>query len=223
MLTRRVSAGVPAACLSLLCSASIAAAQTAYPSRPQPLPDSAEIALAVTAAPPEISAGADVYTFRNGQPVKIRAGSTGVACMVARDYHPGSSYPICYDAEGVRTRMQRELMEVGLRIAGVPEDEIARRVAAAYDSGQLKRPARMTVAYMMSPRQVIFSSAKADGRRVGAWWPHLMITSPDLSAGGLGIPAGKSVPGFSVDAIDGHHNELVVQLPNWSDGTSVKR
>lgn len=223
MPTRRLSSIIQAAWLPIAGFASLASAQASYPARPQPLPDSAEIALALTAAPSEISAGADVYSFRNGQPVKIRSGSTGVACMVARDYHAGSSYPICYDAEGVRTRMQRELMEVGLRIAGVPEEDIVRRVAQAYDRGELKRPQRMTVAYMMSPRQVIFSSPKPDGQRVGAWWPHLMITSPDLSAGGLGIPAGQSVKGFSVDAIDGHHNELVVQLPVWSDGTSVKR
>ena len=200
-------------------SASIAVAQRPYPAKPIPLPDAEEAALAMTAAPSEISGKADIYSFRGGKPIKIRSGSNGAACMVARDYHDGSVYPICYDAEGARTRMQRELMEVGLRIEGVPEAEIAKRVTAAYERGDLKRPDRMTVAYMMSPRQVIFASPQADGARVGAWWPHLMITAPHLTGESLGIPAGASIRGFSVGAIDGHHNELVVQLAAWSDGT----
>jgi hypothetical protein len=207
----------------VLFAASVGLAQGRYPVVPTPLPDAEELALATSAAPPEISAKADVYTFKAGKPVKVRAGSSGAACMVARDLHEGSAYPICYDAEGVRTRMQRELMEVGLRMSGAAEDEIERRVAAAYDKGELKRPGKITVAYMTSPRQVIFSSARAEGRRVGAWWPHLMITAPGLSAAGLGIPPNASLGGFSIDAIDGHHNELVVQLHTWSDGTPVKR
>ncbi len=205
--------------LPLLLCVSTAAAQRPYPAKPILLPDAEEIALAMTAAPAEISGKADIYSFRDARPVKIRAGSNGAACMVARDYHDGSAYPICYDAEGVRTRMQRELMENGLRLQGVAEEEIVKRVAAAYESGALKRPERMTVAYMMSPKQVIFSSAKAEGVRVGSWWPHLMISAPHLTADGLGIPAGADIKGFSVDAIDGHHNELVVQLHSWSDGS----
>ena len=208
--------------LSLLV-ATAAHAQRAYPVIPTPLPDAEEIALALTAAPPEISGKADVYTIRDGKPVRIQTGTNGVACLVARDYHPGSSYPICYDAEGTRTRMQRELLEVGLRTRGVSEEQIAKDVAAAYESGALKRPAKMSIAYMLSPKQVIYSSPKATGVRVGAWWPHLMITGPDVSASGFGLPAGATVAGFSVGAIDGHHNELVVQLHTWSDGAPVKK
>ena len=197
--------------------------QSKYPVRPVPLPDAEEIALATTAAPAEISERADVFTIKDGKPVRIRQGTNGAACMVARDSHEGSSYPICYDAEGVRTRMQRELTEVSLRMNGIDEAEIGRRIARAYETGTLKRPEKITVAYMMSPKQVIYSSANADGRRVGAWWPHLMISAPGLSASELGLPSKSAIAAFSVDAIDGHHNELVVQLHSWSDGSAARK
>jgi len=198
-------------------------AQNRYPVVPVALPDSEEIALALTAAPSEISSKADVFTIKEGKAVRIRTGANGAACFVARDSHEGSTYPICYDAEGARTRMQRELLEVSLRMQGVAETAIVERVAKAYEAGTLERPKKITVAYMMSPKQVLYSSPNADGRRVGAWWPHLMISAPGLSADGLGLSAKSTISTFSVDAIDGHHNELIVQLHSWSDGSPVRK
>src|SRR6185436_5004064 len=108
-------------------SASVAGAQGApggYPVKPVPLPDSVEIALAVSAAPPELSNQATVYAVRDGQVLTLRRGSNGSACVVARDLHGGSLYPICYNAEGARTVLARELLEVRLRSLGASEDSV---------------------------------------------------------------------------------------------------
>jgi hypothetical protein len=209
----------------LLAVPAVAAAQSRYPARPTVLPDSEEIALAMSAAPPVISGHATIYTVRNGQAVVLRQGTNGAACMVARDLHPGSSYPICFDAEGARTRLWRELMELRLRMAGDPEPEIRRKVDAALRDGSLRMPAAMSVTYMMSPRQVLFSSPDSTGRRVGAWWPHLMIMGPGLSRANLGIPDSAAVmAAFQVGDVAGNHgDELIVKLPFWSDGTPVRR
>jgi len=201
-------------------AAGLSAQDTAYPTRPVSLPDSAEIALAASAAPREITEHATIYGFRDGKEVVLRRGTNGVTCMVSRDFHAGSSYPICYDEEGSRTRLPRELMEVRLRIAGTPEDEIDRQVAAAYASGALKRPSRISVAYMMSPRQMLFSSPGPEGRRVGAWHPHLMIQSPGLAGSALGMSTEDAGP-LSIGDEPGVP-ELVVRLPTWSDGTAIQ-
>src|SRR5262245_40757226 len=78
---------------------SVLAAQSTsgYPVRPKPLPDEEEIALARSAAPPEISDRADVYVLRAEGAVKLRTGTNGAACIVTRDLHEGSLYPICFD------------------------------------------------------------------------------------------------------------------------------
>src|SRR5678816_3974789 len=140
----------------LLPCASAAGAQAApngYPVKPVPLADSVEIALAVSAAPPELSNQATVYAVRDGQVLTLRRGSNGSACVVARDLHGGSLYPICYNAEGARTVLARELLEVRLRSLGASEDSVERAVAAGYASGQLETPKSLAMAYMMSPRR----------------------------------------------------------------------
>src|SRR5690349_16821075 len=169
----------PAFVTALLAStASFAVGQappSGYPVKPVPLPDADEISLAVSAAPAELSCNATVFAVRDGKVLTIRDGTNGSSCMVARDLHGGSLYPICYNAEGTRTMLQRELLEVRLRSLGVTEDSIDKAVAAGYKSGQLEAPKDVALAYMMSPKQVLFSSPKEDGRRVGAWHPHLML------------------------------------------------
>jgi hypothetical protein len=221
MMSAIVKLGAPWLALTLLAGAS---PQDRFPVAPQVRPDPDEIALAMTAAPAEISSRAAIYTVRDGRAIQIRNGTNECACMVGRDLHEGSLYPICFDAEGARTRLWRELLELQLRIAGHPEAEVRRRVEAAYAAGTLKRPSAMSVTYMMSPQQVLFSSPQADGRRVGAWWPHLMIMGPGLTAKGLGLLETSAVTMFSVGPVaEGHDHELVVKLPSWSDGTPVKR
>ena len=140
--------------LSPMTTVSIAAAQplpNGYPVNPAPLSDSAEIALAVSAAPGEVSAQATVDAVCIGQVLTLRRGSNGAACLVARDLHAGSLYPICYNAQGARAVLPRELMEVRLRSLGAAEDSVARAVRAAYTRGELAPPRAMAIVYMMSP------------------------------------------------------------------------
>ena len=80
-----------------------------------------------------------------------------------RDLHEGSRYPICFDREGAKTTLLREIKEGSLRAKGTSEAEVRKSVEAAYASGELKMPSRPAMAYMMSPYQVLFSSPLADG------------------------------------------------------------
>ena len=207
----------------LLSCATIVDAQSApngYPVKPVPLPDTAEIALAVSAAPPELSSQATVYAVRDGKVLTLRQGSNGSACMVARDLHAGSLYPICYNPEGVRTVLARELLEVRFRSLGASEDSVERAVAAAYASGQLEAPKSLAVAYMMSPRQVLFSNPRADGRRVGAWHPHLMFYVPGATPSMFGLTSENAEP-IAVSGSGTPRAEVVVKVQKWADGTPV--
>lgn len=194
--------------------------QSKYPSPPRSLGEAAEIALALTAAPAEVSRDADVYVLRGTDFVKARAGTNGCACVVGRDSHEGSRYPICFDREGARTLLFRELMEGSLRAKGKTEAEVQALVDAAYKTGELELSTKSSIAYMMSPQQVLFSSPNADGVRVGAWSPHIMLMLPGVAPEQLGLAHDSKVDVIQIHDRGGTHAELVVKVPKWSDGTS---
>jgi len=194
---------------------------SAYPVKPVPLPDSIEIALATSAAPAELSSNATVYAVRDGKVLTLRAGTNGSSCMVARDSHAGSLYPICYNPEGTRTVLERELMQVRLRTLGVAEDSIDRAVEAAYRSGELEIPRDIALAYMMSPQQVLFSNARKEGRRVGAWHPHLMLYVPGATPAKFGLSDTGTGDPIQVGAPGTPQAEVIVKLPKWADGKPV--
>jgi hypothetical protein len=175
----------------------------------------------MSAAPEEISSRADIYVLRSTDYVKARAGTNACACMVARDLHEGSRYPICFDQEGARTWALREMKESSLRAKGMREAEVAQAVTAAYASGELRMPTKVSVAYMMSPRQVLFSSPNADGVRVGAWFPHLMLMLPHVQPTELGLLPDSKVTFMQIHARGESHSELIVKVPAWSDGQPV--
>jgi len=210
--------------LALASTSALGSAQTAtsgYPVKPVPFPDSAEIALAESAAPVDLAKASTVYAVRDGQVLTIRPGSNGAACMVARDFHGGSLYPICFNPEGARTVAKRELLQMRLRSLGVPEDSIDRAVAAAYTRGELEAPRELALAYMMSPKQVLFSSPTKDGRRVGAWHPHLMFYFPGMTPAKLGFGQAGANDVIQVGSPGTPQAELIVKLPSWADGTPV--
>ena len=188
-----------------------------YPTRPRPLPEQEEIALAMSAAPREISANATIYVLRDGGPAIARAGSNGCTCMVSRDLHEGSLYPICFDREASTSVLHRELLELRLRVEGKSEAEVKQAVKTAFAAGRLRPPRRPAVTYMMSSRQVLFSSPEAEGRRVGAWHPHLMISLPFLTEAQLGLIPGSSVDVFQLDRSGEALAQLIVPVPKWAD------
>lgn len=198
-------------------------ARGGYPVIPRVLPEQEEIALARSAAPQEISGRADIYVLRATGLEKVVRGTNGCACLVSRDLHEGSRYPICYDQEAARTSMPRELMEVKLRMAGRSEAEITTLVAAAYADGTLSTPAKPSLIYMMSPHQVLFSSPGPEGVRVGAWHPHLMIPMPYVTAAQFGLQQPSKVEGISIDNAGRVNAQLIVIAPGWADSAAAPK
>jgi hypothetical protein len=192
-----------------------------YPSPPSAMNEEDEVALAMSAAPPEVSSAADVFVLRGTEFVKVRSGTSGCACAVIRDSHEGSRYPICFDPEAARTVMRREMMETSLRARGMSETDVGREIRAAVADGRLAHPTRPALAYMMSPRQVLFSSPDSSGVRVGAWFPHIMMTGVGLKATDIGLHATSSYRYIQAGGEHGTLHEFVVLVPVWSDGTAA--
>jgi len=182
---------------------------------PPLLPDSDEIRLARSAAPTAISDSATIYVLHRGGHVRIREGTNGYTCLVNRD-HPASLYPGCYDAEGSRTVLQAELLAQRLREQGIAWSEVERQVVAAFVTGQLHRPQRPALQYMMSVQQDLYASYA--GPHVGHWHPHIMIYFPEhVTEADMGIPA--ALGGMVSLGTEWSLPELTVITHMWSDGT----
>ncbi len=175
---RRSARPAPLSRVALALAFALAPALASAQHLPKLLPDQEEIVLARSAAPLELSGAAAIYVLRRGGHVKVVEGTNGAACMVSRD-HPESLYPICFDPEAARTILPVELEEQRMRERGLPEDSVSARIDAGFRQGQFSPPRSLAIAYMMSRQQVLY--AGANGRRVGAWFPHLMYYAPYMT------------------------------------------
>ena len=142
-----------------------------------------EIALARSAAPANVTSEATILVLRNDRYETAYEGSSGVTCMVSRSL-PLSIEPICYDPEASRTILQMEIRRVEMRLEGVADEEIERRIAEAIGNGELALPTRAALAYMMSAGQILYSDAET---KVGAFRPHLHMYMPYATAQQFGI------------------------------------
>ena len=145
--------------------------------------DAEEIRLARSAAPAEVSARATIFVLRDGKYVEHLKGTNGVACYVSRS-QPEAIEPECFDAEAVQTIMPIDMLQTELRLAGRTSAEVDAVVAVKIQSGEFRLPRRPAMVYMMSAAQILYTP---DGRRVGAWKPHLMIYYPYVRATDLGL------------------------------------
>lgn len=184
---------------------------------PKLLPESEEIALALEAALPNVSRDATVYVFRRGGHVVARQGTNGFACLVSRD-HPESLYPICYDPEAARTVLPVQIKQQQLREQGRSDEDIAREIAASYASGTFQPPTRAAMAYMMSPRQVIYASP--NGPRVGQYKPHLMLYVPYATRATFGLDRSLDKHAFLV-AEGTPRTHLIIPVADWSTQPSA--
>jgi len=171
-----------------------------------------EIALARSAAPPAVSAGATVLVLGERGYVVAEEGTSDVTCHVSRDFAE-SLEPLCFDAEGSRTILPIYLRRAELRARGISPAEIEADIADGLRTGRFRLPTRPAIGYMMSAEQVLFAP---DGRNVGAWRPHVMIYYPYLEGTDLGLGDPPSLPVVMSD--EGQATSaLIVAVPDFVD------
>jgi hypothetical protein len=146
----------------------------------------AEVALARSAAPANISGRATIKVLSESGYRVVRQGDNGFVCMVMRGwtaptyspaqfrdlvYDPTVRAPICFDPQAARTVMPYYELRSKLGMEGKGPDEIARAIEAAYARGELPKREGVTFAYMWSADQQL-------GPGVGHWHPHMMVFAP---------------------------------------------
>ena len=176
------------------------------------LPRAREIALARSAAPPEVSDSATVLVLVRGEGfVVAEQGTNGVRCLVDRSW-PDAIEPQCFDPEGSRTILPVRTREMALRERGLSKASIQADTAEGYRTGRFVVPARPAVTWMMSAGQLLFND---DGARVGAWKPHLMIYYPFLTEADLGLQGGAPANGPMLADPGRPTANLVIVMPDF--------
>jgi hypothetical protein len=193
------------------------------------MPRDAEVALARSAAPPNISNGATIKVLTKSGFEVAHPGDNGNVCMVMRGfsapsytpaqfrnlvYDPTVRAPICFTAPAARAVMPYYEMRTKLAMEGKDPDQIADALKAAYAQGRLPPRDQVAFAYMWSAHQNLASG-------IGAWHPHVMIFAPNYENSMVGGNAfGSPLPQLTDDAgtpfsvvVIPVDDRLAVQLP----------
>ena len=189
--------------------------------RPGPrivLPRDHEVVLARSAAPPSVHAGARVWVFADGRYVVVDSGTTGVECYVSRSW-PQSLEPHCFDEEGAHSIMRMEMRRSELLHAGTGAEAVDAEIAAGLAAGTYRLPQRPAMSWMLSSAQVLYSD---DGRRVGAWRPHVMIYFPYLTPAMLGMGSNGDVRAGIVVQPGTPVSNLMIVVPDAVDPEPVR-
>jgi hypothetical protein len=184
----------------------------------------AEVALARTAAPHNVSDSATVLVLTRTGYVEAARGTNGFTCVVLRSFsaspgdpnywNPRVRAPHCFNPPAVRTVLPITLKRAEWVLAGVPAAEIEGRTDRGYASKEIPRPAAGAMAYMTSAQQYLVDENPH-------WMPHLMFYyDRSLPASAWGA-AGMTATVIDATAGDPHSPVLTLLIPvrQWSDGS----
>jgi hypothetical protein len=172
--------------VALLAGSAAAWAQSYPPLAEYMMDQPAELALARSAAPDNISGRATIKILTGAGYTVVARSDNGFVCMVLRGwaaptfspaplrnlvYDAKLRAPICFDPVAVRTVLPYQELRARLGMAGKGPDEIAAAVAAAYAKGELPRMEAVAFAYMYSADMYL-------GPQAGHFHPHMMVYAP---------------------------------------------
>jgi hypothetical protein len=181
---------------------------------------SAEIALARSAAPESISRDADVMVLRRHGFETAVKGKNGFVCVVARGWtsaadadfwNPKVRVPMCVNGAAAHSYLLRLTKETEWGLAGFTRARMNEAIAAALEKKELPAMKPGAMCYMMSKQGYGGDSAPH-------WPSHLMFFYSDTD------PAiwGANLPGSPVVAVADpleHLTQFVIATQRWSDGT----
>jgi hypothetical protein len=181
-----------------------------------------EIALARSAAPPSISAEAEVLVLgRHGYETAIK-GKNGYVCFVERSWaarfhesefwDPYGRAPNCYNPPAVRTVLPQILKRTEWALAGVTREQMIERAKAEFASGNFKAPEAGAYSFMLSKQGNI------GGEGAGPWLPHIMLFLPSGQAESWGANKEGS-PIFTVEGGKMEATQVFIPVRTWSDGS----
>lgn len=190
------------------------------------MPQGAEIALAKSAAPDNISSKATIKILTASGFQIVHEGDNGFVCMVMRGfgaptltpadlrnlvYDSKLRAPICFDPQAAQTVVPYYELRHKLGLQGKNPDEIAKAVLDAYSTGALPKRDKVSFAYMWSADQILGPA--------GHWHPHMMVFSTHYENSMLGGNEG-SAPGPVVT--DDAGTPLAVVVIRVDDSFAIK-
>ena len=168
----------------------------------------AEMALASSAAQPNISGRATIKVLTAAGFQVVREGDNGFVCLVMRGwaaptftpaagrdlvYDATLRAPICFDPAATLMVLPFYELKHKLGLEGKTPDQIADGIQAAYARGQLPRRDTVSFGYMWSADQQL-------GPGVGHWHPHMMVFAPYYDNAMLGGNEVGALPIVNDDA-----------------------
>jgi hypothetical protein len=185
---------------------------------------SAEIALARSAAAESIAHDAEVLVLgRHGFETAVK-GTNGFVCIVGRGWtsaadpdfwNPKVRVPMCANAPAARSYLLHLTKETEWGLAGRTQAQMTESITAAIAKKELPAMESGAMCYMMSKQGYGGDSAPH-------WPPHLMFFYPDIDPAiwGANLP-GSPVLGVN-DTVE-HLTSFVVPVQRWSDGTEIAK
>jgi hypothetical protein len=181
-----------------------------------------EIALARSAAPPSISADAEVLVLgKRGYEVAVK-GKNGFVCLVERSWmasfedpqfwNPRLRGPDCLNPAAVRTVLPQYLKRTESVLAGATREKLVDEARSAFASHSFGPPEAGSFGFMLSRNGYVSDDA------AGPWLPHVMLFVPH----GQAASCGAGLEGSPVLGVDGSPIEptvLLIPVRRWSDGT----
>ncbi len=187
----------------------------------------AEIAMARSAAPPSISADAEVMVLgRRGYETAVK-GKNGFVCLVERSWmspfdfaqfwNPKMRGPICFNPAAVRSILPLTFKRTELVLAGLSKAQIIEGIKA-FDAKELPPVEPGAMCYMMSTQGYLNDSA-------GHWVPHLMFYVPltDPKSWGADLPGSPVLLNPQFRGAPEPITEFMIPVATWSDGTAAPK
>ena len=187
----------------------------------------AEVAMARSAAPPSISADAEVRVLgRHGYETAIQ-GKNGFVCLVERSWmaqfdfaqfwNPKMRGPICYNPAAVHSILPLTVKRTELVLAGSSKAQIMEGIKA-FDAKDLPPLEPGAMSFMMSPQGYLNDEA-------GHWVPHLMFYIPlsDSKAWGADLAGSPVLLNPQFNGAPEPISEFMIPVSTWSDGTAAPK
>ncbi len=181
-----------------------------------------EIALARSAAPPSISADAEVLVLGSRGYETAVKGTNGFTCFVMRSWagglddaefwNPKGRGPNCFNPAAVHSVLPQYVARAEWVMTGSTKQQLAEKAQAAVASGRFTVPEAGSFSFMLS------KDGYLNDETAGPWLPHVMFFIPHGQAAAWGAgKAGSPVLGQEGSAFE--PTVLFVPVRAWSDGS----
>lgn len=156
------------------------------------IPESLEVRYALSAAPPHLRDGANIFLLDPAKGYILnRKGTNGLSCIVVRSdwqwpdrpFRNDIAWPVCFDAEGSKTLLQDYLYTAELRARGMTVKQAHDAVTKKFGTKNYPVPKRTGVAYMIAP---VMRGWTNGPEPVTMNMPHYMFYAPGVSDEDIG-------------------------------------